>query len=271
MNTPYYLFFFMFLIGLSACSEEATIETVDDLTVEAYLKAGEPVSLVRFGRLIPLDSTQFLGPPTDLEPKIIVDGETFPLFPTEVDGIFQNLDLIIETGKTYRLEVEYNGELTTAETFILTAPENLTLSQTSIEVQQINDIGDVLELDPPDPVEVDWDGPDGAYYFVTVDNLETNPERVNTLVEDNEGGGFLAVQTEPSTESVYDINTFQDITFFGTYRVEVFRVNAEYLAVYDDNSSGSNSLNQITTNVVNGFGLFTGVNSSVVFLEVIKE
>ncbi|MEO1435487.1 MAG: DUF4249 family protein [Bacteroidota bacterium] len=271
MKTRYVLLIFSLVIGFSACTEEAVIETVDDLTVEAYLRAGTPVSLVRFGRLIPLDTTQIQGPPTDLDPRIIVDGQTFPLVPTEVDGIYQNLDLIVEAGKTYRLEVEYNGELTTAETFVPSAPENLTLSQSSIEVQQINNIGDVLELDPPDPVEVDWDGPEGVFYFVTVVNIEPNPEAVNTLVEDNEEGGFLSLETEPFTETVYDINTFQDIDFFGTYRIEVYRVNAEYVAVYEDNSSGSTSLNQITTNVVNGFGLFTGINSSVAFLEVLKE
>ena len=80
-------------------------------------------------------------------------------------------------------------------------------------------------------------------------------------------------ETEISVEgawSNYDINTFRDITHYGTYEVIVFRVNAEYVALYEDNSDGAGSLNEIITNVKNGFGIFTGLNSKKVYFEVKK-
>lgn len=253
------------------CEEETQVGNINELSVQAYLFAGDPVDTVKFSRLVPLDSTQNIDIPTDLQATIEVDSQRFGLTQTGIPGVFQNLDLTIVSGKTYKLEVPYQGEIVSAETFIPTAAADLSLSRTVIELKEINDFTDVFDQEPPEPIEVTWTGSSGSYYYVTVESIESDPDPVNTIFEDGEAPARPNFQTAPSTATFYDINTFQDITYFGTYEVTVYSVNPEYVAVYDDNSTGGGNLNEITTNVKNGFGLFTGVNRSSVQFEVKRQ
>ena len=225
-----------------------------------------------FGKVIPLDSLEADAAPDDLSPIVISeDGEVYPLFYLGENGKYGNSDLIIEADKVYKLEVLYNGKTVSAETYIPLQPQSLWLSDTLIEKEKITSFVDLQNQTVNDPIELNWESESGAFYFVNVKNIEEDPEPVNELFSGGAGNfqrpDFL---TEPSTNNFYTIDAFRDLTHYGTYQVTVFRVNPEYVALYEDNTSGSGSLNEIRTNVQNGFGIFTGVNSKIVFFEVKK-
>lgn len=263
---------FIAMIGFVSCEESDTVAAIDELSVEAFLHPGEPIDSVKFGRVIPLDSTNIVAAPDDLEALILLEnGEQIPLFYSGVEGIYQNLDYIIEDSSLYALEVSYNDKIIKAETFIPSAATNATLSSTTISRQKISDISDLLNMDIPDPIEVNWEGKSGDYYFVHVRSIEESPEVINTLFEDGQAPALPNLLTEPTIQSFYAINSFLDITHFGWYEVVIYTVNPEYVALYEDNSSGSGSLNEIRTNVQNGFGIFTGINSRKLFFEVKKQ
>lgn len=258
------------LASILACEEEAILPVVDELTVEAFLYAGQPLGSVSFGKVIPFDSVETLVAPGTISPIIrTASGETFPLYALDDKGNYGNDELFIEENQNYALEVEYNGQQITAETFVPTAPQNPKLSDTVVKRTRIDDFTDIFNQEPPDPIQVDWTAEDGAWYFVNVRNIEDDPEPINQLFEDEdiefERPNFV---TEPSIDPIYIINAFQDITHYGTYEVIIYRVNPEYVALYEDNSGSSGSLNEIRTNVQNGFGIFTAVNSTSLFFEV---
>lgn len=272
MKSPILSLVFLLVLSLSSCEEENTLETIDELTVQAILHAGQSLDSVKFGKVIPLDSIEALVAPDNLEPIVINDeGEIFSLFYTGEAGIYGNTDLVIEADRVYALEVMYNNKTITAETYIPLKPQNLTLSDTLIERAKILNFTDLQNQEIPDPIEVNWEGESGAYYFVNVKNIEVNPEPINELFEAGNGPQRPDFLTEPSTNNFYTINSFRDLTHYGKYEVTVFKVNPEYVALYEDNTDGSGSLNEIRTNVQNGFGIFTGVNSSVVIFEVEKQ
>lgn len=269
-NLNFILLFFAF-IAFSACDEDATLETIDELTVQAILHAGQPLDTMTFGKVIPLDSLEAEVAPDNLSPVVISeDGESFPLFYLGENGKYGNPDLVIETGKVYELEVVYNGKTVSAETYIPLQPQNLWLSDTLIEKNKITSFVDLQNQTVNDPIELNWEGESGAFYFVNVKNIEDDPEPVADI-QFGGGGARPDILTEPSTNNFYTIDAFRDLTHYGTYQVTVFRVNPEYVALYEDNTSGSGSLNEIRTNVLNGFGIFTGVNSKIVFFEVKKQ
>lgn len=261
----------IFCLTFAACEDETTLETIDELTVQAFLHAGQTLDTVTFGKVIPLDSLEAEAAPDDLLPVVkSSDGETFPLHFLGETGKYGNADLLIEVGKTYSLEVSWNGKIVSAETFVPAAPQGVTLTDTIIERKKITSFQDLQNMTVPDPIEVNWQGEAGAWYFVSVKNIEADPEPVADIQFGGSGvrPDFL---TEPSSNVFYVINTFRDITHFGKYEVKIFRVNPEYVALYEDNTSGTGSLNEIRTNVLNGYGIFTGVNSTSVFFEVKKE
>lgn len=271
-NIHFILFVFAWL-GLNSCAKEAALPTVDEITVQAFLHAGQPLDTVTFGRVIPLDSLEAEIAPDDLLPVVKTEtGESFPLYFLGETGKYGNPDLLIEGDKAYSLELDYNGQTITAETYVPTAPQNVTLTDTLIERAKITDFTDLQNQTIPDPIQVDWAGEVGAWYFVHVRNMEDDPEPVNELFSGG-GGNFQRPDflTEPSTNPFYLIDVFRDITHYGQYEVIVYRVNPEYVALYEDNTEGSGSLNEIRTNVQNGFGIFTGVNSARVFFEVKKS
>ena len=123
-----------------------------------------------------------------------------------------------------------------------------------------------------DPIEVSWDNPEGDYYYVLIENLETNPEYVNDFLADLEedlGQRFRRI-TEPSITDFHSINPRREITQYGTHRVIVFRVSPEYAALYQTSGTSSQSLTEPPSNIDNGLGIFTGVSSDTLYFEVKK-
>ena len=78
-------------------------------------------------------------------------------------------------------------------------------------------------------------------------------------------GGQLEFILEPQIVDFFDIRTLAHLTQFGTYQIIVFRVNLEYTALF---GSSTLSLEEPPTNILNGLGIFTGVSSDTLYLEV---
>jgi len=52
--------------------------------------------------------------------------------------------------------------------------------------------------------------------------------------------------------------------------VQVFRVNQEYVDLFENIDQDSRNLNEPPTNIANGLGIFTAFNSDSIFFEVKK-
>lgn len=267
----------LFLLLFSACEQE-TIADIESETavVEAFLFAGQPVDSFQVRQsfsyaqqdtnLITLD---------DLEITITTDVGEFPLFPVG-DGIYENPDLLINAGQIYRMDFNWNGETISADTYIPEKTE-VEISVSEIEMEKIDfsggpgsGPGSFLEVDP---VDISWDNPDGDYYYVVIENIEEEPEEILELPDNIEFGNrrrFFFI-SEPEVMEVYTIDPRRELTQFGTHQIIVYRVNPEYAALYETSGNSSISLVQPPTNIENGLGIFTGVSSDTVYLEVEKQ
>lgn len=256
--------------------EQETIETIESKTaiVQGYLYAGQSVDSLKITQsfsyaqadtnVITLD---------DLEVTVSDFSNQYPLFSIG-DGMYQNLDVIIKQDQSYRLEFAWQGETISAETYIpkkkeaqLSTPQ---IELAKVELGSFGGFGGTI----PDPVEISWENIEGDYYYIVVKNIENNPEYVNENIAqfqaDNGGQSRFVFITEPQITDFYAIDARRELTQFGTHQVVVFRVNPEYAALYESSGNSSLSLEQPPTNVVNGLGLFTGVSSDTLYLEVKK-
>jgi len=263
----YFLTVSLFLIV--SCNQESIEQTETKTTiVEGYLSAGNLVDSLRvtqsfsYGQLeeeiIPLD---------DLNITIADDNNQFELKPIG-NGYYQNTNVIIDAGKNYHLEFERDGETISAETYV---PEyNATsISKTQVGLKKIE--AGVLPsggITIPDPVEVSWNNENGDYYYVLIKNIETDPEYVNDNIAQFERQ--LQFITEPQVFDFYAIRTQRELRQFGTYQIIVFRVNPEYAALYESSSNSTLSLEKPPSIIINGLGIFTGVSSDTLYLEVTK-
>jgi len=251
------------------CNQES-IQQVDTKTtiVEGYLSAGTPVDSLRATQSISYGQVgEELVTLDDLNIRITNDNNLFELASIG-NGYYQNTDLIIEPGKVYELEFERDGESISAETYV---PEYNTtsISTTQVELRKIEaGVFPTGGITIPDPVELSWNNENGDYYYIVIRNIETDPEYVNDNIAQFEGQ--LQFITEPQVSNFYAIRTQRELRQFGTYQIIVFRVNPEYAALYESSGSSTLSLEEPPSNIVNGLGIFTGVSSDTLYLEVTK-
>lgn len=252
-----------------SCNQENIEQTETKTTiVEGYLYAGNPMNSLKVTQSFSYGQVEEeIITINDLNITITDDNNQFEL--TSIgNGFYQNTNLIIDAGKNYQLEFERDGEIISAETYV---PENnaTSISTTEVELTKIEaGVFPTGGINIPDPVEVSWNNEDGDYYYVLIKNIETDPEYVNENISQF-GGQFLFI-SEPQISDFYAIRTRQELTQYGTYQIIVFRVNPEYAALYESSGNSTLSLEEPHSNIVNGLGIFTGVSSDTLYLEVTK-
>ncbi len=252
-----------------SCNQENIEQTETKTTiVEGYLYAGNPIDSLKVTQSFSYGQVEEeIITIDDLNITITDDNNQFEL--TSIgNGFYQNSNLIIEAGKSYQLEFERDGEIISAETYV---PENnvTSISTTEVKLEQIEaGVFPTGGINIPDPVEVSWNNEDGDYYYVLIKNIETDPEYVNENIAQLDEQ-FLFI-TEPQISDFYAIRTRQELTQYGTYQIIVFRVNPEYAALYESSGNSTLSLEEPPSNIINGLGIFTGVSSDTLYLEVNK-
>lgn len=256
------------LTGLTSCQKElmTPINGNNAAVVESYIKAGDTTILVYLSKIIPYsDDTSDIK---EMIPgiNVFINGNQL----TEVDtGIYQ-LQLPhskVVAGTTYNLQFEYGGNSISSQTVIPEAPENFTISASYIYVDRVTS-GTGGPPSMMTPIELNWSNPDGSYYYILVQYLEATPSYINANMAN---GDFQFVQSStPSQESSYRLDQ-RNINCFGSYRIILYKVNTEFNDVFTKNGTNSNNLVNPNTNIINGFGVFTGMNADTLYLEVIPN
>ncbi len=254
-----YIFFLLIIISLVAC-EESELGTVPDakVVVEAYLHAEQPIGIhiskeVLFKRE-ESDST------FDIEGLEVVlnDGnESFQLT-DEGNGIYSSVSLVDNT-KNYSMSFHYNGIEISAESTVPDKPEDYTSSKTSIKIEPFTGGG------PPsfssESVELNWTNEDGSYYIVVVTNLEEDPPPINEIFQ------RPSFRSEPLVTDNYEIQS-QEFRYYGMHSMMLYKVNPDYAALYEDPGDNSLTIKTPYTNIANGLGIFTAINSDTLYVDV---
>ncbi|MTI30876.1 DUF4249 family protein [Xanthovirga aplysinae] len=262
-------------LAMLSCQDQTFDPTeAEDLIVEAYLYSGQPVNQIKLTRLIPFieenDNDDYFV--NDAEVFIHHGEDTFPLILNQGDTgtyYYPGSDLEIATGKTFELRVEYFGKTIHATSIVPASPLGLQLSEDEIEIEPIEEMMDIRNREVPDLI-VEWDNPSGESFYVLMENIEaeSEPLDVNGLMEGFMQGRFRMI-TRPSPLDTYVIRGMQ-LTEYGTYRLVLFRVNQEYVDLYESTEQDSRFLNEPASNVENGLGIFTAFNSDTIYFEVKK-
>jgi hypothetical protein len=253
------------LITLASCQKELITPITGDNTavVESYLKAGDSTLTVYISKIIPYsDDTvdaKIMIPGID----VYINGDKL----TETDTGTYVLNLAnqkVKGGTTYNLQFDYGGKTVTSQTIIPQAPADFASTSSTIYVERVSS-GTSGPPSMMDPVTLSWSNTDASYYYLMVNYLEETPDYINSNINHS---GFEFVQgATPTQESTYSLDQ-RVINCFGTYQLVLFKVNSEFNDVFTKNGTNSNNLVNPITNITNGFGVFTGMNSDTLYLEV---
>ena len=266
------------LILLAGCdSITVTDQAGDEIVVEAFLFAGEPVDDIRLTEVLALDAEDLTQVPvTDAAVSLYKDGRQYDLVHTDVAGTYAYLraDLTVEEGDIFELEVLNGDQVITAETTVPRPPENLELSDVLLPIPQIG-IGGPGGARPDrsrfeSSLTLTWTNPDADHHYVVIeDQVEGEPNYIlpEFIRERFEGFQFI---TEPTTENFYDVRIL-DLEIYGRHRVILYRVNEEYANLYENREQDSRDLNEPPSNINGALGVFSAFNSVAADFDVVID
>lgn len=265
------------LVFSIACSDESPLVPEADLVVmRAYLFAGEPVTEIRLTSSLELGSVDSVAPPVeDAKVYLTKDGTRYALQPTAGRPGFYDYpgnDLAVEAGDEFMIETGYLGRVATASTVVPSKPAQVGVYPDQLSVQELSFGfgGGRFRNDDTTAVQVTWANPGGESYYVTLENIESDPTPIFEPPAGFENRRPLRFVSIPVNSGEYRI-TRRSVTYFGTHKVKVYRVNQEYVDLYLSRNQDSRDLNEPLTNVTGGLGIFTAFNSDSVFIEVVVE
>jgi len=254
---------------LVSCGKELiTSITPDNVAiVESYLYTGDSVITLKVSKILPFavdtsDATEYIS---GLNPQI--NGMAL----TETgSGIYTlNLgDKRIQPGELYVLKFLYASDTVSSSTVIPGKPLNFTISSNTIYTDRITSSGGGMPSGPPADLTLSWNNPDESYYYVLIQYLETTRDYINYRSESLDLSDTTSIS--PMNTSETRLGT-RNLNFFGSYRVILFKVNNDFVDLYQQSSVNSNNITTPVTSIKNGFGVFTGMASDTVFLEVIPN
>ena len=270
----------LFLIFAFGCEETDTVSVDDLLVLEGYLYQGEPVDSIHLSKTVSFESGDTIYPAVnDAQVFITWNNNKYEL--QNIDSGYYKYpgnDLNITVSETYHISVIYKGGEITSKTVVPSKPENIALSGTMLSVDTTFTFG------PPGSVNeagitVTWDNPGDDYYFVVIENTDPNARDIVYETGGFPGGGsggfgppraIFRFRSEPFKGEKYTIIP-RTMTKYGAHKVRVYRVNQEYVDLYENRQQDSRNLTEPITNVNGGLGIFTAFSYAEADFTVVNE
>ena len=282
-----HLFAGLLVLSFAACEDVVVVDSLDRAIVQAYLYAGSAVDDIRLTQPIPFGTDDDVTAPPINDATVVLKhrGESYvmELMPGDTGYYhYTGTDLQIEEGETYELEFEYQGNTVSAETQVPPPPKGMTISQTDLEIAPVTSRQQLQQLLQGEAIELNWDYEGEVYYYILVENTATEPEDIIQLQGGGgpggggggrPGGGALARRfafvSVPFQENTYSFQ-LPSLTQYGLHRAIVFRLNQEYVDLYETLEQDSRNLNEPLNNINNGLGVFAAFNSDTLWFDVRK-
>ncbi|HAZ01686.1 MAG: hypothetical protein A2W90_15900 [Bacteroidetes bacterium GWF2_42_66] len=241
--------------------------------VEAYLFNQQPITDIVLKKVTPFEGGDQVDYISDANLYLQTGEHEFLLNPVEgKEGhySYQGDDLQVTIGNTYKLFFDYDGKQVWGETVVPAEPENLSLSENEIYITQLVDLSDASDFlnDINQSLTLEWENSTSDYYYITIENLEENPEPME--LSDKVDLNFEFV-SRPVQDNYFLIRPVIHFLNYGTHKLTLYHVNKEYALMYESLNQDSRNLNEPYTNINNGVGIFSAFASKTILFEVKKR
>ena len=260
-----------FVIAFIGCEENISTEIDKDLVVvQGFLYEGQPVKDISLSEVLPLGSLDTLASPINGAAVSVSNSETkYLLIPDEEkEGYYYypEDDFTVNSGDEFKLEIIYGDQKLSAITTVPQKPQNLILKSETLLIPNITTgIRNLPDLDYYS-TSLTWDNFDNGYYYVVIENIENNPIAINI-----QSGRFATrFVSAPTISNEFKVS-FRTVTHLGNHLMILYKVNQEYVDLYESRDQDSRNLNEPLTNIENGLGVFSAFASDSVYFNARME
>ena len=247
------------LLLIMASCKKNNIDTgsVNLPIVEAYLTPGHTLTVKLYQQKALTDTAKY-GSPIKGQQLYLSDGSTKIQLTESSAGTYTRADSgFLVAGKTYTLQFNYLTYAVSAKTVLPTKPTNFATSHGEVTISSsLSTITNTTVLDA-----LTWDNPDSLNHVLVFLNADGTAFALNNF------GGNRPANFELTTNQSSFYNLTEGVfPYYGHYQVVLMRVNQEYINLIKSNTSNSTSqtLTNVPTNIVNGFGIFTATQADTV-------
>jgi len=267
MNRYYPILIILLLLILTDCEKTGSGSFQNQAVVESYIVPSHKIS-VKISKKVPYDSETDTSVVdiNHLSVRILIEGTSYSLTPIG-SGIYSDTSGAIkhEAGSAMGLWLMYNNTIVSSSTIIPSKPIGIAQSETSISMKQI-DPENPMANRPPDPVEISFSNDEEDYYMLIVECIDSFkiPIYKDSVPENN------IYATRPTSQSSIDIQPML-LKYFGRNRIVLCHINKEYMTFLNTQVNTTQNYQDPPTNIENGLGIFTAINTDTLFLEVYQK
>lgn len=253
-----------------SCSEKNYSEFTDMPIIESYLRPGHCITM-SVSRQIPFSEGVNYSD-DDINNLVITvkcNGTSHILTPLG-DGQYTDNSLIVEEGQRYEMSFSFDSRTVSAYTDVPAKPSGFIQSATSILVMRMDSLSGPPQggsWQMPVPVTLEWNNDDQTYYIMVVENMEETLDPVRDFGDDDRPEARF--RKAPTTASGVEMRP-QEFQYFGKHRLILYHVLPDYASLYNETSSSSQNLTNPSTSIMNGYGIFTGLNADTLYLDVLE-
>tara|TARA_B100000886_G_scaffold320970_1_gene262836 strand:+ start:592 stop:1443 length:852 start_codon:yes stop_codon:yes gene_type:complete len=280
LNLPFKMtriYYFILSLLFISCDDETPIK--DNFVVEAFLFQGEKVDDIKIKETKLWNSDDTVDVMIDNAIiKLYGNGDEFNLsYDNLRESYISNEDINITSGNTYGIRVDVNNRVATAETIVPTKPVGLRLSNDKIVVPS-------LKLSPALPniladlfqnarTNIEWDNSNNEYHYLTVKYVDAEDDPIFTDDFPGAIGDFFSnfsLQSTPSQDEFYNV-ICMSLKNYGKYLVTLYKINDDYVRLFESEVQDGMELNEPPSNIVNAFGIFTAFASDTISFEIVRQ
>lgn len=258
---------------INGCTEENPLISTEELVVVwAFIYAEQPVTDIRLTSTLTLDTDSSAAPSiNDAKVILIKNGQEYQCDPSPGDSGYYHYsgsDLTITAGDEFAIEIEHRDQFLSSQTVVPDTPVGVSISSSVMEVPNFSDRGSMRAWRSSEDADIvlTWENDDDSWYYVAMQNIDDNPVPIDS---------WFAERMKDFVFPPVNGNTFSIrlplITHLGLHRITVYKVNQEYLDLYESRNQDSRDLNEPLTNIENGLGVFSAFNSASITLNVVQQ
>ena len=276
----YFLYLFFTIWGINSCTirEDDPVVPSSQIVVEGYLFAHKPVS-IRLMESSPfgLDSAIWV-PNLQISLESSTGNKMVLSYSGKGEYVSKQTEKVEGAGTSYTLTFTYKGKEVKAITTIPEKPKQLKASSSKMIIPQeiiqgenenVIGIGSSTGGSKGPSLSLSWLNPESNYYSVKIVNTSVNPEQIRILPP-----GFLldnlVGQIPPNQRNWMTLYSDQFYAY-GRHALILLRLNTDYVALFDTENSTSLNLKTPPSLISNGLGIFTGVNSDTLYVDILKK